>query len=182
LYGPLSRHTGGVPLPELRSPVARAVLPVLGGIAVLAAIAGFTWAIAAYIAGGGSDSSDRLAPSRFTIGDVESLAETVAEQGPLLFPELGTAIGRRSIVVDHDGPTPADNWRVYWAYPADRDASCVVEQVPGTSSFVDCEGRTIDVAQLAPPDPGVFPIVEDRRTLVIDLRGAETQSEASTDA
>jgi hypothetical protein len=178
----LSRHTGGVPLPELRSPVARAVLPVLGGIAVLAVIAGFTWAIAAYIAGGGSDSSDRLAPSRFPVGEVESLAETIEENGPLLFPELGTAIGTRSIVVDHTGDSPADNWRVYWAHPADKDPSCVVEQVPHTRSFVDCEGRTIDVTQLAPPDPGVFPIVEDRRDLVIDLRGAETQSEASAGA
>ena len=145
-------------------------------MAVLALIAGFTWAIAVYIARGGSDSSERLAPSRFPVGNVESLAETVAEEGPLIFPELGTAIGTRSIVVDHTGESPADNWQVYWAYPADRDASCVVEQVPGTRSFLDCDGRQIDVSQLAPPDPGVFPTVEDRTQLYIDLRGAESST------
>lgn len=147
-------------------------MPVLGGALVFAAIAGFTWAIAAYISDGGAGTSDRLAPSTFTIGQVESLAATVEDDGPLLFPELGTAIGTRSIVVDHDGAVAADGWRVYWAYPADRDPTCVVEQVVGTSEFVDCDGRTIDVTELSPPDEGVFPTVQDRTTLIIDLRGA----------
>lgn len=151
---------------------------MLGGILVLALIGGFTWAIAAYISDGGTDASDRLAPSTFTIGNVENLAATVAESGPLLFPELGTAIGTRSIVVDHEGSVAADGWRVYWAYPADRDPSCVVEQVVGTSQFVDCDGRTIDVTELSPPDAGVFPRVQDRTTLIVDLRGATASSVA----
>ena len=161
-------------VPEFRSPLARAVLPVLGGIVVLSMIAGFTWAIAAFISRGGSNATERLAPSTFTIGNVERLASTVEDDGPLLFPELGTSIGTRSIVVDHTGDVAADNWRVYWAYPADRDASCVVEQVPGTSDFVDCDGRTIDVTELSPPDAGVFPRVQNRTTLIVDLRGATT--------
>lgn len=139
---------------------------------MLALIAGFTWAIAAFISGGGGDTSERLAPSTFTIGNVETLAETVENEGPLYFPELGTSIGTRSIVVDHTGDVASDGWRVYWAYPADRPPSCVVEQVVGTSDFVDCDGRTVDVSELSPPDEGVFPTVEDRTTLVIDLRGA----------
>ncbi len=147
-------------------------MPVLGGILVLAMIAGVTWGIAAFISSGEEGTTERLAPSTFTIGDVERLAESVAEEGPLLFPELGTAIGTRSIVVDHEGGNPADNWRVYWAYPADRDPTCVVEQVPGTSQFVDCDDRTIDVTDLSPPDAGVFPRVQDRTTLIVDLRGA----------
>ncbi len=160
--------------------MARAVTPVLGGIVVIALIAGFTWGVAAYISGGGPDATDRLAPSTFTIGNVESLAETVADDGPLLFPELGTAIGTRSIVVDHDGGTAADGWRVYWAYPADRDPTCVVEQVVGTSDFVDCDGRTIDVGGLSPPDEGVFPRVQDRTTLIVDLRGATAETTLET--
>jgi hypothetical protein len=159
-------------MPEFRSPAARAVMPVLGGALVFAAIGGFTWAMAAYISSGDTGASERLAPSVFTIGAVEGLAETVAEDGPLLFPELGTAIGTRSIVVDHRGDVAADGWRVYWAYPSDRDATCVVEQVVGTANFVDCEGRTIHVSELSPPDDGVVPVVEDRTTLVIDVRGA----------
>jgi hypothetical protein len=161
-----------VRLPEPKSPVARAVLPVLGGVAILALIGLFTWLMAAYIARGGGQGSERLAPSTFSVGPVDGLSQTVAKDGPLFFPELGTAIGTRSIVVNHTGNDPADGWRVYWAYPADRDATCVVKQVSGTANFVDCDGRTIDVAKLSPPDPGVFPIVENGKTLVIDVRGA----------
>lgn len=163
-----------MPLPTLRSPFARAVVPVLAGAALLGAIALLTWGMAAYISRGGGSSSERLAPTRFEVGDVERLAESVAEQGPLFFPELGTAVGTRSIVVDHQGESAADGWRVYWAYPSDRDPSCVVEQVPGTATFVDCDGRTVAVGELSPPDDGVFPVVEDRTTLVIDLRGITT--------
>ena len=161
-----------VPSPELRSPVARAVLPVLGGAAVIALIGLFTWGIAAYISRGGAEGSERLAPSTFTIGNVERLAEEVEESGPLFFPELGTAIGTRSIVVDHEGDDPRDGWRVYWGYPADRPATCVVEQVPHSDDFTDCDGRTVNVTELAPPDAGVNPRVEEQTTLIVDLRGA----------
>ena len=154
-------------------------MPVLGGALVLALIGGFTWVMAIVISNNSDGTSERLAPSTFTIGDVEALAETVAEGGPLLFPELGTAIGTRSIVVDHTGDVAADGWRVYWAYPADRSSTCVVEQIVGTSTFRDCEGRVIDVSELAPPDEGVFPRVDDRTTLVIDLRGAADALESS---
>ena len=159
-------------LPQLRSPFARAVVPVVAGIAALALIGGITWAMAAYISSGDAEPNERLAPTEFTIGPVESLADEVAENGPLLFPELGTAIGTRSIVVDHTGDVAADGWRVYWAFPADREPTCVVEQVVGTRNFVDCDGRTIVVTELSPPDEGVFPRVDDRTTLVVDLRAA----------
>ncbi len=167
-------------VPEIRSPIARAVVPVLGGLIAFALMAGFTWAIASYISSGNTGTTERIAPSTFTIGNVETLSASVEKDGPLLFPELGTAIGSRSIVVDHEGEVPADGWRVYWAYPADRDATCVVEQVVGTSDFVDCDGRTIDVTQLSPPDDGVFPAVRDRTTLIVDLRGATTDTTTGT--
>ncbi|MEQ8439996.1 MAG: hypothetical protein RIB65_21085 [Ilumatobacter fluminis] len=162
-----------MPLPRLRSPFARAVVPVLGGVVVLGLIALFLWGMAAWISRGGAEATERIAPSELTVGPVESLAEEVAESGPLFFPELGTAIGTRSIVVDHTGAVAADGWRVYWAYPADREPTCVVEQVVGTRLFVDCDGREVDVSELSPPDEGVFPRVDGRETLVIDLRAAE---------
>lgn len=162
----------GVPVPQLRSPLARAVVPVLGGAILIALVGGFTWVMAIIISDNSDGASERLAPSTFTIGDVDALSATIAEDGPLLFPELGTSIGTRSIVVDHTGTVAADGWRVYWAYPADRPETCIVEQVIGTSTFEDCDGRIIDVDDLAPPDRGVFPRVDDRTTLVIDLRGA----------
>ncbi|HEX6248944.1 MAG TPA: hypothetical protein VFZ64_13820, partial [Nocardioidaceae bacterium] len=129
-----------MPLPRLRSPFARAVVPVLGGIGLIAVIGLFTWGIAAFISRGGAESSERLAPSTFRLGTVERVSEEIAEDGPLLIPGLNTTIGERSIVVDHEGGDPLRGWVVYFAYPADREASCVVEQVRGTSRFTDCEG------------------------------------------
>ena len=60
---------------------------------------------------------------------------------------------------------------IYAAHPADRDTSCPVTQVDRTRTFVDCDGRELEVGDLAPPDDGVRPIVENRSTLVLDLRG-----------
>ena len=50
---------------------------------------------------------------------------------------------------------------MYWAFPADRPAGCLVEQIPGTDRFTDCDGREIGVEELAPA-AGVLPIVENR--------------------
>ena len=146
-------------------------MPVFGGILVLAAIMGATWLVAAYISGGGAESSERLVPTVFEIGNVESIAATVAEDGPILFPGLDTTTGRRTLVLDHQGTDPARGWRVYWAFPADRDSSCHVRQVEGTTRFTDCDGRQLDVTELSPPDD-VRPIVENRSRLSIDLRAS----------
>ena len=167
--------------PRLRSPFTRAVVPVVGGLVVLAAIMGVTWLIAAYISGGGAESTERLAPSTFDVGNVESIAATVAEEGPILFPGLDTTTGRRTLVLDHEGDDPALGWRVYWAYPADRDASCAVRQIEGTSRFTDCDGREVDVTELSPPE-GVRPIVENRRSLSVDLRAVASAAPPTTAA
>ena len=168
--------------PQLRSPVARAVVPVLGGLALLAVLAAFTWGIAAFISRGSAEGTERLAPTTFAVGPVKSVAAEVAEDGPLIFAGLNTTTGERTIVLNHTGDDPAAGWEVYYAFPADRDATCPVEQVVGTSTFTDCEGRTLDVTQLSPPDEGVFPIVEDRSRLSIDLRGVTLTTTTTTAA
>jgi hypothetical protein len=169
-----------VPLPQLRSPIGRAVVPVVAGAVLIAVIGLFTWGVAAYISRGDAPTSERLAPSTFRLGDVESIAEEIRENGPLLIPGLNTTIGERSIVVNHAGSIDSQGWEVYWAYPADRTGSCIIESVRGTSTFTDCEGRTIDVTELAPPTNDVRPIVENQRTLIIDLRGV-TSDTATTE-
>ena len=157
---------------KLRSPFLRAVVPVVGGAIVLAAIMGVTWLIAAFISRGGADSTERLAPSVFSLGRVEFLAEEVAEDGPLFLRGFDPATeGERSIVIDHEGGDATRGWRVYWAFPADGAPGCLVEQTPGTDRFTDCGGRELGVEELAPA-AGVLPIVENRTTLTIDLRGS----------
>lgn len=141
---------------------------MLAGIAVLGLLALFLWGMAAYLSGDGPDTSDRLAPTRLELGSVTARADDVAGDGPFLFQELDTVTGRRSIVVDHEGDDPTQGWRIYYAFPPGRP-DCLAEQIPGTRTFVDCDGDELDVTELSPPTEDVRPVVEDRRTLYLDL-------------
>ena len=151
------------------------MVPVLAGAALIAVIGLFTWGVASFISRGDASTSERLAPSTIGLGDVESVAAEIRERGPLLIPGLNTTIGERSIVVNHAGSIDSQGWEVYWAYPADRDGSCLIESVRGSTTFTDCEGRTIDVTELALPTNDVRPIVENQRTLIVDLRGVTSE-------
>ena len=155
--------------PRLRSPLARAVIPVLGGMAFFAAFFLGLWVVANVITDR-AEPGDEIGSTIFEVGPVDSLAEAVAEDGPLLFPDLKSPDGVRSIVLDHNGSDPAKGWQVYYGYPADRDATCLVTHERGSDTFTDCEGRTLNVSQLAPPG-NVRPIVENKKKLYVDLRG-----------
>lgn len=151
------------------SPLGRAVLPVAGGIVFFALLALATWGIAALLSNNPERVSTRLATPTFEVGRTETIAELIADQGPLLFQGLVGKEGDRSVVLDHTGDTVKKGWRVYYAYPADRSPDCLVAQVKGTRTYTDCDGRTVSVEQLAPPE-GVQVLVNDR--VEIDLRGA----------
>jgi hypothetical protein len=144
-------------------------VPVLGGIAFFVLFFAGLWVVASVI-------NDRATPTStvankvFEVGKVESMAKAVAKDGPLLFPDLKSPDGVRSIVLDHTGPDAAKGWRVYYGYPEDLDARCLVTHVQGTKTFRDCNDRIVQIDQLAKPT-NVRPIVENRRTLYIDLRG-----------
>ncbi len=116
---------------RLRSPLARAVVPVVAGAAAIALILLATWGVAALMAGGNAELTERLAPSTFRVGEVEDVADEIDEDGPLLLAGLDTS-GERTLVLDHAGGDPTRGWRAFWAYPADRDSSCAVVQSEGT--------------------------------------------------
>jgi hypothetical protein len=166
-------HVVSIKAPQFRSPIARAVGPVLGGIAFFALIGLLTWGIAAYLSNGNAQTTDNLAPSRLDLGGVTDLANEVSENGPLLFSELATITGRRSLVVDHEGGDPAAGWRIYYAYPVGRP-DCPVTQIRDTATFVDCDGNELDVSELSPPAEAIRPVVENERTLYLDLRAFST--------
>ncbi len=155
---------------QLKSPLARAVVPVLGGVAFFVVLALVMWGIAAWISRGGAEVSEQLAPPRFEVGSAQSAAQIVEEDGPIIFPGLNTTTGERTLVLDHEGADPTRGWRIFYAHPIGRP-DCPVEQVIGTREFVDCDGAEITVADLSPPDTGVFPVVENQRILYIDLAG-----------
>ncbi|HSB86892.1 MAG TPA: hypothetical protein VLD86_11305 [Ilumatobacteraceae bacterium] len=155
--------------PQLRSPLARAVLPVAGGIAFFAVLALVLWGIAALVSRNGNTATANLASNVFRPGSVERYAAIIDEDGPVLFPDLLGTDGDKSIVLDHAGDDPMHDWHIYLGHPADRPISCKVKQVQHTSQFTDCEGRTIEVEQLALPARGIAPVVSSDGILTLDL-------------
>jgi hypothetical protein len=162
----------------LRSPLARAVVPVLGGIGFFIVLGLFLWAIAAFISRNSEKTASNFAPSTFDVGHTKSMANVVANGGPLIFPDLLRSNGRRTIVLDHTGDDPQTEWHIYMAYPADRDVTCKVTQVKKSRTFTDCDGRTIPVSALALPPQGVSPVVSPDGLLSLDL--LPTTAEPST--
>ena len=75
--------------------MARAVVPVVGGIALLGAMALLLWGVAAYLSRDGTQASERLAPTRFEVSSVETAANSIAADGPILFPGLAGGAGKR---------------------------------------------------------------------------------------
>lgn len=164
----------GMRTPRLRTPLARAVVPVLGGIAFFSVFFVGLWVVASVINSRATPSSS-VANKVFEVGKVDSMAKAVAKDGPLLFPDLKSPDGVRSIVLDHTGPDAAKGWRVYYGYPADLGPTCLVTHVQGSRTFTDCNQRTVEIDQLQKP-ANVRPIVENKKTLYIDLRGISATS------
>lgn len=150
------------------SPVARAVAPIFGGLAGFALLFGVTW-IFASLATDNRQRNPETVPQTFKIGLVKDVARIIEEGGPILYPDLRDPTGKRSIVIDHSGGDPAKGWQVYYAYPADRPESCLVQHIKDTREFTDCENRNLGVEDLQLPND-VRPIVENSKTLLIDLR------------
>ncbi len=167
----IASHNGGVPNPRLRTPLARAVVPVVSGILFFGLLFLALWGAASLISRN-PERITNLGDRIFRVGSVQAASDTVNSSGPVLYPDLRDPDGTRSIVLDHQGDDPALGWRVFYAYPADRDETCIATQVQGTSTFTDCEGRSLNVDELAAPTD-VRPLVENRKTLYIDLRGDE---------
>jgi len=153
---------------RLRSPLARALVPVLAGIAFFGVLFVALWGAASLISRH-PESITNLGDQTFRVGSVTQTAKSVTEDGPILYPDLRDPSGKRSIVIDHQGSDPTQGWRVFYAYPSDRDSSCLVSHVKKSREFTDCEGRTLDIESLALPTD-VRPLVENRSTLYIDLR------------
>ena len=86
----------------------------------------------------------------FVVGNVEDIAEAVATDGPILYPDLRDSTGKRSIVIEHNGTDPAKGWQVYYAIrriamsPASSHRSPALTRHRLRGSHV--EGRRADAA------------------------------------
>jgi hypothetical protein len=163
----------------LRSPLARAVVPVLAGIGFFAVLALILYGVAVLVSRNAEDS--RLGDPTFAVGRVDRVAESIATDGPQLFPDLKSQGGERSVVVDHVGADDLGGWRVYRPFPADGVETCFAQQRVGTAQFTDCDGRVLDVSQLAEADD-VTVLIEDQETLVLVFEGAVPMTAPATTA
>lgn len=153
--------------PQLQSTFARAVVPVLAGLGFFAVLALALWGVAAIISSNSDDTTSQFAPSVQEMGTTSFVAAVIDEDGPIILQDL---LGDdRNIVVDHTGADIDFGWAIYLAHPADRDAGCSIELIKQTRTFTDCDGRTLQVADLATPPPGVGPIVSADGRLSLDL-------------
>ncbi len=152
-------------------------MPVLSGLAFFAVLGGIMYGAAVYMSRNAEDI--RLGDPTFAVGRVDRVAESIATDGPQLYPDLKSQDGERSIVVVHQGNDDLTGWRVHRPFPADRDVGCFAEQSVGTAQFTDCEGRVLDVSQLALADD-VEVVIEDRETLVLIFAGAVAPSTTIT--
>jgi len=133
-----------------KSPFTRAVFPIVGGIVFFAALFGVTWLMATYVTNK-TEVITATGDRTFVVGQVADIAKSISESGPVLYPDLRDPLGKRSIVIEHNGTDVSKGWQVYYAYPADRTDDCLVTQIQKTHSFTDCGGRTLTVEQLMPP-------------------------------
>jgi hypothetical protein len=160
--------------PPLRSPVARAVVPIVAGVVFLALLFGILWIAAVILSRNADDLDVRLGDDVFAVGRIDRLADEIAERGPLLFPGLVGPAGERPVGLDHTEGNDAQGWRVFSLVPPGAPADCLVSQDPTTGALADCEGRSVAVADLPTPDDVVVIIDADTGQLVLDLRSATT--------
>jgi hypothetical protein len=163
-----------MPLPTLRSPVARAVVPVVAGMAFIALLFGILWLAAVVLSRNADDLDVRLGDDVFEVGRVDRLADEIAERGPLLFPGLVGPAGERPVGLDHAGSTDTEGWRVFSLRPPGTPPGCLVTQDEATGALADCDGRPIATADLPAAEDVVVVIDADSGELSLDLRSATT--------
>jgi hypothetical protein len=111
----------------LDSPLARAVVPVLGGVAFLAVLGLILWGAAALATHHADPENVRLGTDEFVVSGLEAKAARIAEDGPLLFPGLVGPAEREPIGVWHAGDATTSGWQVFSLVPDGGSASCVLE-------------------------------------------------------
>ena len=145
------------------------MVPVLAGLAVLAALFGLLWLMAVFVTRNADDADRRIGADVFEVGRVDRLADSVERDGPLLFPNLIGPAGERPVGLVHDGSTDFEGWRVFSLQPPGSTSDCLVQVDRSTKELEDCDGRIIDVSTL-PDATRVVILIDAGGTLTLDLQ------------
>ena len=112
---------------RLRSPLARAVVPVLGGIAFIAVLGLVLWGASVLLVRNADPSDVHLGANEFVLERLDAKAKLIAKDGPLLFPGLLGPAERLPIGVWHAGDSATSGWQVFSLVPAGGTPSCVLQ-------------------------------------------------------
>ena len=96
-----------------KSPFTRAVFPIVGGIVFFAALFGVTWLMATYVTNK-TEVTTASGDRTFVVGQVADIAKSISQSGPVLYPDLRDPLGKRSIVIEHNGTDVSKGWQVYY--------------------------------------------------------------------
>jgi len=119
--------------------VALAVAGVVIGIGLVIAL--FVFAIPSLTESG--TTSIQLGDDTFDAGDAEDRSETIADSGPILFPDV--AGNQRDVYLQHLSDDPNEGWLAFDARRPGTDRTCTLEWTG--SAFRDpCGGPDV------PPD------------------------------
>jgi hypothetical protein len=144
-------------------------VPVLIGLGVFVAVFGLLWLIAVIVTHNANQTNRQVGADVFEVGRVDRLADSVARDGPILFPNLVGPAGKRPVGLTHDGPSDFEGWRVFSLRPTGNAADCLVEVDRQTKQLEDCQGTVWDPARL-PAAERVDILIDKDGTLSLDLQ------------
>ena len=157
-----------------RNAIVVGLAGVVSGVMLMAFV---VWAT-----GKSSDTGQfRLGDSQFRDITADRMARRIADEGPVLFPDV-SASGTRDIYVQHIGTDPKTGWLAFDARRPNVSRDCFLEWQRDRRVFVDrCDGT-----EVAPDGSGLrqYPaVVNDDGKVVIDFNaspGATTSVPSST--
>jgi hypothetical protein len=157
----------------------QAIVPVLVGAAFIAVLFGVLWIAATVLSRNADDVGLRVGDRYFQdLPRVDDLADSIAEDGPLLLPGLTGPAGQRPIGIDHTPGNDFEGWRVFELQAPGKPDGCLVRNVQGTAELEDCDGEAVDVADLATAADVVLTVDPDGE-ITIDLQPAATTASPS---
>jgi hypothetical protein len=165
-----------VPVARSQGHAGRALLIAAAGVALTIAVA---FGISVLDNRGTVDV--RLGDTTFGKLDAESTAEQIAEDGPLLLPDV--ASGDRDVVLQHLGDDPDEGWIALTARPPGVPRNCTIQWQKDDSVFRlldehgeetdDCDGREYPANG---GDLETFPVKVVDGELDIDITAANRSS------
>jgi len=140
---------------DLRSAV------LFGGIAVVAAIVIGLIAIEV----GTRSNTLVLGSTDFGQINVDRMAESIAENGPVLFPDI--ASGSRDIWLQHIGDDPGEGWFAFDTRLAGEGRECAAQWTAADRTFMNpCDGTIYPETGEGLPQ---IPVFIDGTDLIIDI-------------